>query len=670
MKKQIPLIFGTFFLFLFWNFHILASEPVDLEAAKRAAGYHGESIFEEDLKVCAHELMYWPWGEQAVYVFTLMKEDDFYPSDIQSEIEFCQGAYLVSQGKRVEGFTMMAQAERYMTVVVGATKDMSPFIKAHRGLPEHVLVLATMENPPNDPHWVYAGLFHTFIGSEAQIRMGERKATEIHLKETVDLEELGREKVDTLPDYAEEQEWGPFIYPDEIKTSEVDPNIKNIPGIKTIEKKVLSVKEVNIRGTWQGCHPATFINCMNYKEKITKKYEIGDLLFWAAICFRTTPYKNGAGGATGGKWIIDGPKIMSKGLGYEFSCQKTRRKGKKPIDFYKKLKLEIDSDYPCCLHSGPGVFREHSTTGIGYWKYKEGNQIRLIIHDNWDTTPNEPVTVLYYGYPKADLQYPKYMVIFHPFFKEKFPKAKPKIEAPIIPPQEEASKNEVQLDISKNQWSWKVKVESKNEVKVECYAARYSFYDTKGKLYKVIPGERKLPYFKNKKITFKRNLYSRGKVKCAYYLVDENGHVFENKMHLFEKKKTIRIEDIIGRWRCNFTWKHGDQEKPGTCIDNIYIDGTTETDDGAKGTWELKSDRQIIFRYPGGLEAVYTGTVTKDYEKMGGTSKTTKPDSNGWYWSGTWSSKRLPPESSTRKMKSQALKQKSSGPRKDNPIRR
>ena len=77
MKRLIFLILLLFVFSFFWNSSLLASEIVDMDAAKRAAEYHGEMIFEKDLKVCAQELMYWSWGEPAVYVFTLMSERDF-----------------------------------------------------------------------------------------------------------------------------------------------------------------------------------------------------------------------------------------------------------------------------------------------------------------------------------------------------------------------------------------------------------------------------------------------------------------------------------------------------------------------------------------------------------------------------------------------------------------
>jgi len=194
MKRFFSFISITFILFIFWNSALLASEPVDIETAKRTAEYHGEMIFKRNLKLCDHELMYWPWGEPAVYVFTLISEGDFYPHDIFVDNTILQGAYLVSIGKKVEGYTIMSQADHYLTVIVGATTDMPPFVKAHTGLPEHILSLAVMDNPPLDPYWIFGGLFHTFVCSKAGKDLGKNIATEIHLEQTVALKDLGLKK--------------------------------------------------------------------------------------------------------------------------------------------------------------------------------------------------------------------------------------------------------------------------------------------------------------------------------------------------------------------------------------------------------------------------------------------------------------------------------------------
>jgi len=242
---------------------LLASEPVDIEVAKRAAEYHGELIFETNLQVCDHQLMYWPSGEPAVYVFTLMAEKDFYPQDILVDQALFQGAYLVSVGKEIEGYTMMSQADRYMTVYVGATTDMPSCIKAHKGLPEHILALAEMNNPPQDPYWIYGGLYHIFLGSKMDMNSGESKVTEIHLGETVSVKEFAHEKVGAILASAEYEEWETFLQPDTLYQETEDSYLDYITGVKT-GKKILPVDEVNIQGINSGRDHAVFVNVLKY----------------------------------------------------------------------------------------------------------------------------------------------------------------------------------------------------------------------------------------------------------------------------------------------------------------------------------------------------------------------------------------------------------------------
>jgi len=365
---------------------------VKIEEAKRAAKHYGELTFKKDLRVSDHELMYWPWGEPAVYVFTLTNEGGFYPQNISLDNTFLLGSYLVSDGKEFEGYTVMAQANRYMTVVVGATTDMPPFIKAHAGLPEHVLALGVMDNPPLEPYWIYRGLFHTFVGSKMEMNQGESRATEIHLGQTVALKELGMEKIGTIPAYAEEFEWGLFMNPQASIKSEENPYLMNVAGVKSGKHKLV-VTEENVSGNWVGCSPAAFYNCLKYLEKqglvSTANKGINYLLKWIAICYRTDP----ADGGTQWEWIPKGSSLILRGLGYKSTCSQVGRNDK-PGQFLTKFANEINNDYPCNLGStGTGVFTGHSTTGIGYWK--QGSHYRLIVHDGWKKTPNNPVYVKY-----------------------------------------------------------------------------------------------------------------------------------------------------------------------------------------------------------------------------------------------------------------------------------
>jgi len=611
-QKKVRLT-GYFFclLLLFFNLSGLAYEPVDVEVAKKAAEYHGEMIYEKDLKVCDHELLYWPSGEQAVYVFVLMAEGDFYPQDIKLDNTILKGAYLVSIGKEEEGYNLMAQSDRYMTVVVGATTDMPSFIRAQAGLPEHLLHLKIMENPPLDPYWIYADLFHTLIGSRVDMGLTESRAIEIHLEQTIALKDLGIEKVGTVPEYAEELEWGAFMNPDVVKIADENPYLINVPGVKE-GKHQLPVTE-HAKAAFVGCSPAAFVNCLKYLEKRrkvrTKGKSINELLEWTAICYRTDPANKG----TSPSWIVKGSKLMFKGLGYNANVSVYARQDSKPALFLTKFADEINAKYPCNLGgTGKGIFQGHSTTGIGYWK--QGTHYRLIIHDGW--AGNDPVYVKYLGYPNAELQYPKYMRNFRPKGAKSFTKAKPKVKAP----------KEVQWNTGNQRWRWKCKLISKNAVKVQAYKEEYKLYDSKGHKYHDIPGTRIKPYFTGSTTTMRKPGDKRGKVECKFYLVDDNGH-------LLEAKKTVKIEDIIGKWQLNFNWTG---IGGGSATLTVNKNGTFQTDDGGSGTWTLNK-RSVTFRFQTGQRPIYSGTVNKKYSYMSGTMVTT----TGKRHTGTWNAKRL-----------------------------
>lgn len=591
----------------------MASQPVNIEAAKRAAEYHGEAVFEKDLKVCEYELLHWPWGEPAVYVFTLMREGDSYPPNILLDNTLLQGAYLVSIGKEEEGYTRMAQTDRYMTVYIGATTDMPSFIKAHAGLPEHIVAQALMGNPPLDPYWIYGDLFHILVTSKSRAGAGDTKATEIHLKEIVDLKDMGSKKVGTIPAYAEQIEWGRFLSPKAIPLNEENPYLTNVKGVLE-GKHQLPVAERNIQGTWKGCSPAAFYNCLKYLEKKGKVSTHGKgvnfLLDWISICYRTNP----TGGTTTADWMVAGSIIMFRGLGYFSSVTEVERQNSNPGSFLTQFANEINSDYPCNLGStGKGIFVGHSTTGIGYWK--AGTQIRLIIHDGWIATSG-PVYVKYSGYPGEELEYPRFMRRFHPTRRGNFQEAEPKIEGPDL----------VLLNTTKSRWTWEEEFTSKNGVKVEEYAYEITFRDSRGAKYLHFGPERAYPFHTGVTTTCPETKFKRGTVEEIYKLIDANGH-------LVEAKKTVKLQHIIGTWLLSYHWT-GQGSFTSSWI--IYKTKKFKSGDNQEaGTWTV-NDQTVVLTYTIQQKPVYRGTIDSAFKNMAGTMKTRV----GKYYTGTWTATR------------------------------
>jgi hypothetical protein len=609
MKKYLGLISFVLFLFVLLAFSGFAGEKIELEVAQRAAEYHGELIFEKDLKICDHELMFWPSGEEAVYVFTLMGEDEVYPDDVFISDDALQGVYLALSGQFDEGYDLMAQPDRYMTVVVGADMDMPSFLKAHAGLPEHILYLKLMETPSYDPYFIYVDLFHTCVGSKLDQGYPYSQVTEIHLGKTVALSDLLTEKICLVPDHAQEHEWGSFLHPGQVLDSSAPSYFIDLGAVKE-GKHQLNVKEY-AKARYEGCSPAAFVNCLKYLEsqgKVkTKGKSIRKLLEWTAICYRTDPSTKG----TAPSWILKGSKLMFKGLGYKPNVSEVTRQNNKPGLFLTKFAREINAKYPVNLGGGTGVFNQHSTTGIGYWKqYKH---IRLIIHDGW--AGSKPVYVKYSGYPTADCEYPTYMRKFHPKGARNYPESQPMIKAPI----------RVLWDKVNLQWRWKYSLKSKNAVKAGIYIEEYKYFNSNGNQYHKIKGKRELPYWKGGTLTLPKPFFKRGKVQCKYYLVDYNGH-------LLEVKKTVRIEDIIGTWKMNFNWK---DIVGGSVTWTVNKNGTFNSSGGGSGTWNLNK-RTVTFNYQTGQKPVYSGRVNPNFSKMSGSMKMT----TGTPYKGTWDATR------------------------------
>jgi hypothetical protein len=602
MKKYPVWIFLILFFFFFLAFPGFAGEKIELGVAKRAAEYHGELIFEKDLRICDHELMFWPSGEEAVYVFTLMAEKEVYPEDVFFNDEALQGAYLALSGQFDEGYNLMAQPDQFKTVVVGATTDMPSFLKAHAGLPEYLLYLKLMENPPYDPYFIYIDLFHTCVGSKLDRSYPYSNVTEIHLKKTVSLSDLSTAKTGHIPDYALEYEWGSFLNPGQIQEPAAPPYFIDHVAVKE-GKHQLDVKEYALAST-AGCSPAAFVNCLKYLEEQgkvkTQGKSIGELLEWTAICFRTDP----ADKSTMQGWIKKGSNQMFKGLGYRTAVSAVMRQDSKPGLFLTKFAREINTNYPVELGgTGKGIFEGHSTTGIGYWK--QGTHIRLIVHDGW--AGNNPVIVKYSGYPAADCQYPRSMNKFHPKGATNYPKANPKIKAPKI----------VMWDKTNLCWYWEYTLESNNKVKVECYKRDLEFFDSKGNRYWEEKYTREIPYFIFNVELFPRNLIIRGKVLTKSYIVDDNGH-------LLEAKNTLRLEDIIGTWKMNYRWT---AYIGGSVIWTVKKNGIFTTSDGYNGTWDLNK-RKVKFNYQSGT--IYSGKVNLEYSDMSGTMRMTTGAAGTW----------------------------------------
>lgn len=602
MKRYLKYFSFLIFVFSLCVSFLLSSEPVDLKTAEKAAEYHGEYIFENNLKICDHELIYWPWGEPAVYVFTLVEENDYPSPSILLDNTLLQGKYLVHAGKEEEGLKIMAQAEKYMTVFIGATTDMPSFIKAYAGLPEHIIELALMEAPPSDPYWIYGGVFHIFISSKSDMVMGDNFATEIHLHETVALKDLGLKKAGTIPPSAEYDEWEPFRNPDGYIPEKEEASLFNIDGKAKQGKHLLKVKEYAY-ARWEGCSPAAFTNCLKYlqqmgKVSLGKGNTVRNLVSWAATCMRTDPKDGG----TKDERIASGAAMLFRGLGYSSSCKMVERQDAKPLLFLNQFSDEINKKYPTEIGAGGGIYREHSTTGIGYWK--DGNKAKLIVHDGYSSTPNQPVYTKFMDYPNKEIEYPETFNKFHPGGKGKYAEADVQLNAPET----------VLLNREKKQWKVEIKIKSKNKVKVLAYNHWKDHYDEKGKKY--LPRYKGIPrkdYFRGITSTFNQPKYKKGKVVYTFFLIDANGH-------RLKEKYTVELKegDIVGTWkgslisledgkRVNLKWF-------------IYKDGTFKDNYDSpnnRGKWSFKNGK-VTLKYTNkevkGL--VLTGALNKDGNKI------------------------------------------------------
>ena len=580
-------------------------------AAARSAEYHAEKIYNRDLRIVGQERMTWPWGEPAVYVFTLADADggDRDPARPLLEPWFLRGARLVAAGREEEGYRLMARPERYVTVYTGATDDLPAMLKAHAGLPEHVLALATMDNPPADPAWIYGGLFHVLLASRTRLAGGEGKAVEIHTELEYALADLrrARTKSGALDPRSAAIEWTRFLNPGLAASTAGAPQAGfEITGVEDGEHK-LAVSESNINTEWKGCAPAAFYNCLKYlasKGKLkTPNLPAAGLMNWIAICYRANPYNQWLANPV---WIVDGSSLMFRGLGYASTVGVYKRVDSQPGLFLTHFAAEIEAGRPTNLGgTGKGVFEAHSTTGIGYWK--DGALVQLIIHDGWKTTPDVPVYVKYAGYPAADLEYPAYVRSFKPGSKRAFAAADPEVLFPAW----------TRCDPTAGKWKPSVNMISLNDVGVEAYAMDTIYYNVRGaRYYREGPDWRIYPFLKKGVWTISKPAVKAGRADTTWYLVDGNGH-------LLKVKSQIKLlEAPVGTFRVTEKWGGYD---PGPNTWHVLENGTfTQTRSVFKGsrTWTINGTH-VKFIEPGLAgywgPTTYVGTINKAGDRMTGT---------------------------------------------------
>jgi len=421
--------------------------------------------------------------------------------------------------------------------------------------------------------------------------------------------------------------------PNSVKISQKNSFLFNDGEVKEGEHR-LEVTESNIQGDWEGCSPAAFVNCLKYQEDQelidTGERGINELLQWTAICYRTS-----FTGSTKPSKVVDGSVIMYKGLGYNAGVLMLERNDNDPYAFMTQFANQINNNLPCNLSgAGNGIFTRHSTTGIGY--SRQANLIQLIIHDGWNTTPNQPVYVKYLGYPEAELEYPQFMVEFHPGDEHDFDEADPAITAP----------KKANYKQKKKLWKWEENIFSRNQVKVKCYGYEKNLFDNLGHRYEHISVKRKTPYFSGKsKITLKKPLYKGGKAVYKYKLVDDNGHLFEVEY------TTKLLGDISGTWRLEYTWEGFDTYEADWYI---YSDGIFKDSYDEEGTWTT-NNKKVCLTYNEYPRSRYSGKIKKKPSKMEGTMK----DDDGL--EGTWSAKLKSTDPKEEKERQPALKIKPDG---------
>lgn len=610
MKRSVVFFIFVVGLLLSISTGILsAAERVDAATARRVAEYYGRIIFKTGLTACAQEVLTWPSGEPAAYAVTLVRAGDFAPPDILLDNTLLAGAALVRAGRDREGFLVMAQIDRYKTVVVGASTDMPSLIKAHAGLPEHVLASVLMPGLPSEPRWIYADLFHTLVASNLDAGRPGATAREIHTDETIALADLATQKRETLPPAAEDAEWGRFLHPG-IEPISSGPDLPGLNGEVIEGTHLLSISEYNTSTAWKGCHPAAVFNCTKYHAKngTISLQGKGDqvIMDWIAIACRTNP----ANGSTYGENAEEGPWIFYKGLGYEVGIKWIFREAAQSGLFLAQYAGEINAGFPAILGGGQGIFRSHATTGIGY--EKTGALALLIIHDGWKSTP-APVYVKYLGYPTAECAYPESLLTLHPGAAKNFPVAAPKFKAAL----------EVIYSPTQKIWPWRYSITS--QPGVEIYADELSLYDAAGKRYRHDKPARIYPYINPYKTQAWKSLVKpkvmAGKFVYKVNLIDDNGHLLALAI-------TVKLKDAVtGKWLVKYDWKGIVEPGPDTWI--LYDTGKFKSDYGGMGTWTL-TGVNFKLTYQTGWRAVYTGTVNPACTSMSGTMRDAANKTGVW----------------------------------------
>ncbi len=609
MKRSVISIIVVIGLFLSISAGALAAaERVDAATARRVAEYYGKIIFKTGLTACAQELLIWPSGEPAAYTVTLVRAGDFAPPDILQDNALLAGAALVAAGRSREGYSMMAQTDRFWTVVVGASTNMPSLIKAHAGLPEHVLASVLMPDLPPERRWIYADPFHILVASAPADGRPGATAREIHTDETVALAELAAQRKGTIPPASEAGEWGRFLR----RGLESSPSGASLPGLsgEVLEgTHLLSISEYNTATVWKGCHPAAVFNCTKYHAKNGKISLQGKsdqaIMDWIAIACRTNP----ANGSTYGESVEEGPYFFYHGLGYEITGQWIFREEAQSGEFLAQYAGEINAGFPAILASGQGIFRSHATTGIGY--EKAGPLAMVIIHDGWKSTP-APVYVKYLGYPAGECAYPEYVLTLHPGAAKNFPVAKPKFKAAL----------EVIYSPTQKKWPWHYTITPPG---VEIYADELSLYDTAGKRYRHDKPARIYPFLDPSRTQNWKSLV-KPKVKPGKFVYKVN--LIDAEGHLLVLAITVKLKDAVtGKWLVKYDWKGMVEPGPATWI--LYDTGKFKDTENGSGVWTL-SGMNFKLTYQTGRGAVYTGTVNPACTKLSGTMKAGSNMSGVW----------------------------------------
>lgn len=518
MKKTIVIFILLNSIFFSVEYNLLFCETIKPETAENAAIYYGQLIFKKELSSLNHTLMYWPSGDPAVYVFTLMGNKDFYIHDPLYTNALFHGADLIRNGEENEGYKIIAQADLYITVYISADLKMSPLIKAHEGLSEHIIATALMNNNPIEPVWIYNGPFYLYVCSHYDYVQPNPIVTEIHTMEEISIENLRRLSRNRLNKEESAIKWERFM------SGKFSHNSFSLPEkIRPIDsiEKILKVKEVATTPKKTVSTSAALVNCIKYMEekdfmKLEKRYTVNRLMNLAEICFRTDPKT----GKSKLGLVPFGLESIFKGLGYKTKIEQkigtlvpwpgNREK------YWNHYVKSIRNGYPC--HFAGALFKNHdikgTSTGIGYWgdfTYRYNPDLMLIVHDCWKETV-KPVYIKYHGYGEEDRVY-AYLHTFTVRKKKKYKKASISIKMP----------DKVKYNTRKNHWQWVVKLKSR-KVESEIYEAYIIWSDEKGKEYYRVK-ERIFPYKEKVEITCPSPEFRNGKCSVSIRVVDDNGHL-------------------------------------------------------------------------------------------------------------------------------------------------